>query len=220
MELEEFYNNNLNLTYSFPKEFEHKTTPYLPLLIDGPWKEMLEEAKSVDHMFVPHRDDYSVGWASLCIHGYGATKTDSDQTYPEHAGQEHSWTEVADLCPITAEYFKNEFPYGCYQRLRYMRLSPGGYITPHNDADDWSLCAVNISLNNPKDCNMVMEGVGVVPFKDSGGAMAFNTSYNHCVWNRSNETRYHIIVHGGEANEYWNNVVPNSYTSYIDSPPQ
>ena len=50
--------------------------------------------------------------------------------------------------------------------------------------------------------------------------MAFNTSYNHCVWNRSNENRYHMIVHGGEASEYWNNVVPNSYTSYIDSSPQ
>ena len=223
--LEEFYNNNVNLTYSFPEEFEHKTTPYLPLLIDGPWKEMLKEARSVDDMFVTHRHHSSEGWTSLCIHGYGATKTDADELYPEHAGQKHSWTEVADLCPITTEYFKNEFPYGCYQRLRFMRLRPGGYIIPHIDADDWQLAAVNVSLNHPKDCNLVVEGVGAVPFKDSGGAIAFNTSYNHCVWNRGTETRYHILVHGGEADEYWNNVIPNSlreqslsrYTSYIDA---
>jgi hypothetical protein len=223
--LEEFYNNNVNLTYSFPEEFEHKTTPYLPLLIDGPWKEMLKEARAVDDMFVTHRRHSSEGWTSLCIHGYGATKTDADELYPEHAGQKHSWTEVADLCPITAEYFKNEFPYGCYQRLRFMRLRPGGYIIPHIDADDWQLAAVNVSLNHPKDCNLVVEGVGAVPFKDSGGAIAFNTSYNHCVWNRGTETRYHILVHGGEADEYWNNVIPNSlreqslsrYTSYIDA---
>ena len=219
MDLETFYNNNVNLTYSFPKEFANKTTPYLPLLIDGPWKEILAEAKAVDHLFVPHRDDYSSGWASLCLHGYGATKTDSDGQYPEHAGQQHDWTEIADMCPIATEYFKNTFPYNNYQRLRFMRLSPGGYITPHNDADDWNLGACNISLNNPEDCNMVVEGVGIVPFKDSGGVMAFNTSYNHCVWNRSSENRYHIIVHGQGKNEYWN-TVNDSYTSYIESAPQ
>ena len=64
MDLETFYNENVNIKYSFPKKFTSKTTPFLPLLIDGPWKEILAEAKAVDHLFVPHRNDNSTGWAS------------------------------------------------------------------------------------------------------------------------------------------------------------
>lgn len=216
MDLETFYNENVNIKYVFPTQFEQKTTPYIPLLIDGPWKEILEEVKKIDNLFVTHRDDYSEGWASLCLHGYSPTKTDSDGQYPEHAGQNHVWTEISDMCPVATEYFKNVFPYDNYERLRFMRLSPGGYIIPHNDGDTWTISAVNISLNNPEECKMVLGGVGVVPFKDAGGAMAFNTSYEHCVWNRSSEHRYHMIVHGTQKPEFWNSIIPESYKKYVE----
>jgi len=96
-----------------------------------------------------------------------------------------------------------------------MRLAPGGYITPHNDGESSTLSAVNISLNNPAGCNMVMEGVGIVPFSDSGTVMAFNPSYNHCVWNRSSEARYHMIIHGEPKPRFYYSM-ENNYKRYID----
>jgi hypothetical protein len=227
---EEFYQNNHDFKFTYPPipagvapfgwiTMESKT-PYLPLLINGPWKEILEEVKQLDHLFVPHRDDgQTKGWASLCLHGLGADKTDAPSVYPEFRGipddeLPYRWTEVADLCPIAADYFKNQFPYQRYMRLRFMRLAPGGYIGPHNDSQTFSLSAVNISLNNPTGCEMVLEGVGVVPFEDSGTVMAFNTSYNHMVINSSDIPRYHMIVHG-LWNSQWNNIVHQSYLAQL-----
>jgi hypothetical protein len=194
--------------------------PFLPLQIKGPWEEILKEAQSVDHLYVPHRDDgYSKGWSSICLHGLGATKTDAPSVYPEFKDIPYNnlpfdWTEISELCPVATEYFKNEFPYSRYHRLRFMRLEAGGYITPHRDGTNFFIGAVNISLNNPHGCEMVMGDVGIVPFKDSGSAIALNTSYEHMVWNRSNEARYHIIVHG--APKYpWGDILKSSYESQL-----
>jgi hypothetical protein len=229
--VETFYNTNRNYTYKFQQipptvdKFTWITTglgkiPYIPLNITGPWKDILEEAKKVDHLFVRHRDDgYSKGWYSLCVHGLGATKTDAVSVYPEYDGIPYeelpfTWTEIAELCPITTDYFKNTFPYTSYQRLRFMKLDPGGYITPHVDGYSYDISAINISLNNPDNCEMVMNGVGVVPFKDSGTVMALNTSYEHMVWNNSNEARYHIIIHG-MWDDTWDKIVIKSYESQL-----
>lgn len=214
MDLETFYNANVGLTYEFPVSFK-QNIPYLPLNITGPWKQILEEVKQLEYLFVNHRDDgYSSGWSSICLHGLGVHCTDADSMYPEHAGKIHDWTEIAEQCPVATDYFKNTFPYRQYWRLRFMRLAPGGYITPHNDGNTFTLSAVNISLNNPENCNMVVGGVGVVPFEDSGTVMAFNTSYNHCVWNRSDEARYHMIVHG-VPNSLWHRIMQESYRQYV-----
>jgi len=216
MELETFFNEHVDKTYNWPETFTN-TIPYLPLNIDGPWKAILEEIKRVDHLFVKHRDDgYSSGWSSLCLHGLCLTCTDADSIYPELAGTDKHWTELADMCPIAADYFKTTFPYTAYDRLRFMRLAPGGYITPHNDGDGvhFEIAAINISLNNPDECKMVMENIGTVPFKDSGTVMAFNNAYNHCVWNRSDEPRYHMIVHGAPHWQF-SNIMQQSYRQYI-----
>jgi len=231
MTLNEFYQTNHNLTYTYPEltninPFGWITgagrIPYLPLQITGPWKEILEEAQALDDLFVSHRDDGShQGWASLCLHGLGAYHTDAASIYPEFKGIDddklpYKWTEIAERCPVATEYFKTQFPYQSYMRLRFMRLAPGGYIAPHNDSQTFRLGAVNISLNNPVGCEMVLEGVGVVPYQDSGSVMALNTSYNHIVWNQSDETRYHMIVHG-MWNYKWNNIVVNSYKTVLQT---
>jgi hypothetical protein len=195
-------------------------TPYLPMLIDGPWKQILTEVQQLDHLFVAHRDDgQTQGWASLCLHGLGADKTDAASVYPEFRNIPESelpygWTKIADLCPVATNYFKNQFPYQRYMRLRFMRLAPGGYIGPHNDGQSFSMSAVNISLNNPAECEMVLEGVGVVPFQDSGTVMAFNTSYNHMVINASNTPRYHMIVHGTWSHQ-WSSIMLQSYRAQL-----
>jgi hypothetical protein len=190
-------------------------TPYLKLQLDGPWAEILNEAKQLDELFVPHRGTNSQGWSSLCLHGLGYDKTDTPVIYPEFAGIPESqlpykWTEISERCPVATDYFKNKFPYRGYQRLRFMRLAPGGYIEPHVDGTNFMLAAVNISLNNPTGCEMVLENVGIVPFENSGSVMLFNTSHKHMVWNQGTEPRYHMIVHGQWA-PAWSKIVVNSY---------
>lgn len=224
--VKDFYEKNHSYQYIYPKIPDNETPikwitstakiPYLPLQIDGPWKQILKEIHQADHLFVPHRNDgNNKGWSSLCLHGLGLHHTDAPSVYPEFRDipdhkLPYKWTELADMCPVAYDYFKNTFPYQKYFRLRFMRLEPGGYITPHHDSQSFELGAVNISLNNPPGCNMVLENIGVVPFKDSGTVMAFNTSYEHSVWNQSNTVRYHMIVHG-VWKPIWNNILINSY---------
>ena len=226
--LEQFYQQHSQYRYQFP-DFDPAITenekfnwilnssriPYLPVQLDGPWSDILGEIQALDHMFVEHRYGDSQGWSSLCLHGLGTNYTDAPFRYPEYRDVPNEqlpyiWTELSTLCPVATEYFKNQFPYEKYERLRFMRLAPGGYIMPHTDANRFIPGAVNISLNNPVGCEMVLEDIGIVPFSSTGGAMLFNTSYRHMVWNRSNEPRYHMIVHGRWKYQ-WGNFVVKSY---------
>ena len=234
MTLDEFFQQNQDKSYQFcpiPKNlnktrqqgrwiiFESRI-PYLPLDIAGPWKEMYAEALALDSEFVTHRSD-GAGWSSLCIHGLSAQQTESPDRYPEYAGltdQEipYRWTEIADRCPVTANYFKTQFPYERYARLRYMKLAPGGTIPPHADgASDKPITAINIALNNPLGCVMVQKDTGVVPFEDSGGAILFNNTRVHAVRNASSVDRYHIIVHGQWSEDYYDLVV-RSYNKLLE----
>lgn len=231
-DLKQFFQNNISLKYQYPafpdgmsesNKFDwilhNSKIPYLPVELDGPWADILREAQQLEYMFVEHRGGDSQGWSSLCLHGLGATKTDATFTYPEYKDipdeqLPFKWTEIAELCPVATEFFKHKFPYERYERLRFMRLAPGGYIKAHTDSNKFSPTAVNISLNNPVGCAMVQEGIGAVPFSSTGGAMMFNTSYRHSVWNQSNEPRYHMIVHG-RWNHRWSNAIVQSYKNQL-----
>ena len=206
-----FYEKNENIEYSFPKIenptkkwiMEESNIPYLLLDIKNvPYAEMLQEARALDHLFVPHRDSEShYGWSSLCIHGISSKHTDQFAAYPEYAHMHndevpYTWTEIQDQCPVTVDFFKNYFPYDVYHRLRFMKLAPGGYITPHVDHMSICLSAINISLNNPAGCKFVFENHGTIPFSDNGSIFAIANGYKHSVWNQSLIPRYHIIVHG------------------------
>jgi hypothetical protein len=194
--------------------YTQSNAPWLELCIDAPYKAMLAEAQSVRELFVAHRGDENShrGWLSLCIHGISATHTGSAESYglTRHTAN-YAWTEIQDRCPVTVDYFKNTFPFNRYQRLRFMLLEPGGYITPHNDNKISHLnSAVNISLNQPTDCNLVTTA-GCLPFKDSGSVFLFNNYYQHVVYNNSDTDRYHIIVHGDYRDPDWSQLVVDSY---------
>jgi hypothetical protein len=194
--------------------------PYLVLPILAPFNTMLDEARNLDSLFVEHRGNDSEGWASLAIHGISSQHTDHYQVYPEYAELTndqvpYAWTEIKDRCPVTVDFFKNHFPYDVYHRVRFMRLSPGGYILPHSDSPDLGLRAVNFSLNNPNGCDFVFEENGKVPFQNSGSAIMVANGYKHSVWNRSNEYRYHIIIHGFARESYgkFESLLIKSYQS-------
>jgi len=233
-QIADFFNQNQNKTYKFSKIPADLTEswqqaqwimtvsqiPYLPLDISGPWKEMYQEALALDSEFQTHRSDGD-GWSSLCIHGLSAKQTESPDQYTEYANLPdndlpYTWTEIIDRCPVTAEYFKNNFPFDKYARLRYMKLAVGGEIPPHVDGKRTNpLNAINIALNNPSGCQMVQEDSGTVPFSDLGGAILFNNTWTHAVRNTGPIDRYHIIVHGMWNREF-NNIVVQSYKKLLE----
>jgi len=189
--------------------------PWLELDIEFPYAEMHEEAKAVKHLFVKHRDQDGSGgyrhqgWRSLCIHGIDSDKTNHYGQYGYTSNEEtpYRWTEIAEKCPITSKFFKETFPYREYFRLRFMLLEPGGFITPHVDTEVNKLSPINIALNHPKGCLMKMSGhKGYVPFS-AGKAILLDVGNEHAYINKSEEDRYHIIVHGIKTKEYEKLVV-------------
>lgn len=230
--LEDFFTKNQNCTISVKPNsnitadwvLNQSHIPYLPLLIDNvPYAEMLAEAQSLDDLFVEHRGNDSAGWASLAIHGITSQHTDHYQVYPEYAHLTndqvpYNWTEIQDRCPVTVDYLKNHYPCDVYHRVRFMRLAPGGYIVPHSDSPDLGLRATNFSLNNPDNCEFMFENIGVVPYKDSGSVIMIANGYNHSVWNRSSEYRYHMIIHGYPTERHsreFQDLVVKSYKSLM-----
>jgi len=191
--------------------------PWLKLMIDAPFKDMLEEAKNIKHLFVEHRTDYSQGWKSVCIHGIDDHVTGIPEDHGLDKDTKRDWTNASAECPITTNYFKNKYPVSVYDRIRFMLIEPGGYINPHVDGsrEDNPSRAVNMSLNNPDDCFLITEN-GIVPYDDNGSVFYFNIAYEHGVINNSNEDRYHIIVHGTETSEF-EDIVLKSYKRQINN---
>lgn len=189
-----------------------------PLDID--WDKVLQEAKSLDDQFIPHRSGGGhQGWSSLVIHGLGKDKTQAFEYYghKEEPFDKYHWTEICEQAPYTKRVFSELFPYRSYCRIRFMKLEPGGFILPHHD-DDWRhLGPVNIALNHPKGCEMVMEDYGIIPFQ-SGELFNLDISRYHSVWNRSDESRYHIIIHGTPGPE-WDGILKKSVIAEKSSPP-
>ena len=195
--------------------------PWLKLDIVFPYEEMLQEAIALKNYFVAHRDQDGdaasggyrhKGWRSLCIHGIDHKKTNHyvQYGYNSHEETPYRWTDIVDHCPVTHNYFKTQFPFKSYYRVRYMLLEPGRYITPHEDQDHHSLSPVNMALNNPKGCKMKMKNQkGYVRFTP-GTALLLAVGNTHAVFNDSDEDRYHIIVHGIKSKEF-KNIVENSY---------
>lgn len=210
-----FINDNESNTFQYETNISNPLfeshAPYLELDIEAPFSQMLAEAQALRDRFVVHRPYDGAGWRSLCVHGISAERTGVPQEYGYTNEQApYTWTEIADQCPVTVDYFKNHFPYDNYDRIRFMLLEPGGYIAPHRDNPESFLgSAVNMSLNNPENCKFVTTA-GPIPFKNSGSAFLFNTNYFHTVYNNSDEDRIHLIVHG-TFNSSWRKVVNQSY---------
>lgn len=196
--------------------------PYLPILgFDAPIEKMYEEALNLVPRMIEHRSTYedNKGWKSLVLHGLGDNKTEGAERYgldPEDQSIYH-WTEVSKLAPVTTEFFRDSFKYEAYQRIRFMLLEPGGYISPHADVDYYALSPINMALNNPDGCHFVMENVGVLPFQPAT-IMKLALINKHAVFNNSNETRIHLIVHGAPESQQWNPIIMNSYNELVKSP--
>lgn len=109
-----------------------------------------------------------------------------------------------------------------------MSLLPDSAITPHSDMpgrlpgeDNFDALEfgvpINIAVLHPKDCYMVLEGHGIVPFKE-GKAFIVNIRNYHSVINLSDRKRIHVIGHsygyGSKLNEFAELVVRSYKKQY------
>lgn len=163
-----------------------------------PVDDIAHEWESVKHLAVLHRPKESIsdkffyghrGWKSLTIYGVHHQTTELTEG-------KRSWTEVADLCPLTKNWLEQNF---CIDdttgRIRFMLLEPGGYILPHTDRPEKGLFEINIAITNPQGCIFRFTNYGNVPF-EKGSAFLMDISNQHLVYNNSDAERLHIIVHG------------------------
>ena len=181
--------------------------PWLELDIEVPHKEILNEYLNVESDAILHRSDDKVlgaehkGWRSLTIHGKDKHNTeDSDGIL--------DWTDIADKCPKTVQWIKDNFIINSdvTGRIRFMHLDPGGYILPHHDREEKRLNEINVAIRHPEGCIFKFPERGIIPFVD-GKAFMIDISNTHTVYNDSNEMRLHIILH----TEVPNNIVERSY---------
>ena len=232
-----FYEKNKNCTYTLPKLPQGLTTleaarwlvnnpnfGWLELDLDIPF--LKHECFEAEPYYVKHREGESVGWDSCCLHGI---RTDATQNWPEYVDCEtddtYKWTELSQLT-VGATKFWKEFPSEKYKRVRFMRVAPGGWIGEHSDApgrgyipgepvdyDPLELgCPINVALVHPMNCYMILEGFGIVPFKE-GRAYLINIRHNHAVINFSSKERVHMIGFGvyGSKKEKFAELIIRSY---------
>jgi hypothetical protein len=191
---------------------------------EWPHQEMLAEAKALDEQgLIPdYNSGNNLGWAAVALYGLSSDSTLPPEEYgyasykeAREAGALH-WTEIADQCPVTTEFFKTKFNYKRYNRIRFMALRPGGVIRWHNDVPEgedptFDLGVVNISLNNPENCFFNMGLWGNIPITD-GCMWLFGNNHYHMVRNNHpTETRYHMIASGTPNELFWKDVVANSF---------
>jgi len=223
----EFYNRYKDCKYTPPKLPSNlsaiEAARWIMTHPEFAWLELDIELPSFEYApaeqyYVPHREGESEGWSSCCLHGI---RTDATQNWPEYVSEEtastYRWTELSYQVPTATNFWKT-FPSDNFKRVRYMKVSAGGYIGEHSDApgrgyipgepvdyDPLELgCPVNIAIVHPDNCHMILKDYGVVPFKP-GKAFLVNIRHNHCVVNLSNEDRIHMIgfcVFGNKKEEF------------------
>lgn len=181
--------------------------PFLPLNLDVPVKNILEEWNKVSDQAILHRDsDYenmikNIGWKSLTI--YGIDKHETKLT-----NSNMDWTSITGQCPITTQWLSDTFEITPLTgRIRFMLLEPKGFIIPHKDRNDAKLFEVNVAITNPTGCVFRFKEYGTVPFQP-GTVCLMDVSKEHFVYNNSLEPRLHIIAHASLKNK---NLIKQSY---------
>jgi hypothetical protein len=211
----EFYNNNIgfhnNTHESFQLSNDDNECAYYPIKFNFDTELLLEECVSVDHLFFNHRSQDKKsgyghsGWQSLTLHGIDKHKTEHYTKYGFNSLEEanYHWTDVCELVP-NLHKFLSSLPYKLFERVRIMRLAPNGYIMPHTDNNHKrAFSPLNIAINNPQGCHFVFKDKGIVPF-EAGTGMILDVGREHIVFNNSEETRYHVIVHGHYDRDFYN----------------
>lgn len=193
------------------------TIPWLELDLDfnnDLWKQQVLE---VEEYYTDYRASNSDKWKSCCLHGLGIDKTYTADSYGyDEYHAPYTYTDLAYKTPVIADFWKHQFPAERYTRIRFMKIEPWGMIDWHNDGklpegvDPLDvILPINVAITQPANCEMEMEGHGVVPFKE-GNSFLLNISNNHAVFNRSSKPRVHMIANiilGNRKKEFCEMIV-------------
>jgi hypothetical protein len=184
---------------------------YYPIRFDFDTELLLSECQNADDLFIEHRAGDKKGgyghhgWKSLTLHGIDKHKTEHYVRYGFSSLEDanYHWTDACERLPNLTKFLQS-LPYKLFDRVRIMRLDGGGYIMPHSDNNhERAFSPLNIAINNPNGCHFVFREGGIVPFT-AGTGMILDVGREHIVINRSNDVRYHVIVHGHYAPEFYN----------------
>lgn len=162
-------------------------------------EETLKEVLQVydEGFFVSHNKN--TNWMGATLHG-------EDWHVTGTSDAEYKWTEVSEICPETTRFFRDEFIFEDYMRIRFMLLNPGGVIKRHSDANtperyelgQKQMCrgAINACITQPKNCYL-RDAVTLeeVPFTPRS-IFWFNCWREHEAYNGSDELRFHMVIHG------------------------
>jgi len=204
---------------------------YLKLNLQLP-EESINEVQDVfnEDFFVKHRGKNHTGWMSATIHGLDGDwyKTMSGKQYGYTGDSDPSinwtWTEIAEYCPETVRWLKEEFPSDTFRRVRFMLLEPGGYILDHSDYNPRNgppskgpiMNAFNCCITQPDDCALVNTKSEIsVPFNPLD-VYCFNNNVNHHAYNNSEENRFHLIVHNHEYRDDFFKLFIESFEQNYD----
>jgi len=188
---------------SVPTNVNESDWPYSFIDFDQDFNKFLEEIKTIpDKYWISHRQNDTSsgykheGWSAAVLRGVDYTKTEYHSRYGFNTYEDanYNWTEVNDFTP-TLTHFLKELKWNRFERVRIMRLAPQGFIMPHTDGNTRMFGPFNIAINNPDNCNFVMKKYGLVPHQ-KGRGIFLDVGNEHCIYNDSNDHRYHIIVHG------------------------
>lgn len=180
--------------------------PSLKIHVDFPLQDIQKEVSDASDLWVTHRSFESDGWESMCIHGQSLEHTEG---YNEELGDYH-WTELAQRCPITVKWLKEDWAFRSYDRVRFMKLKPGGFIKPHQDHPQRKLTAFNISIFEPAEGHEFgMEEANIIPWKE-GDIRLIDIGRKHSLVNHGSEDRIHMIIHGRYGPSTTKNIV-NSF---------
>ena len=176
--------------------------PWAPMDVELDTFEVNKELEVLDPYFVSHRDLDKTGgyghggWSGITLHGIDYDKTEGHEQYGFNTEEEanYHWTDICDKAPYIVNMIKS-LPYSKFNRVRIMRIEPGGYIMPHKDGEGRIFGPYNLALTHPDGCTFHFEGKGKVPFKPGRGFF-LDLGRRHCVVNYSREFRYHVIIHG------------------------
>jgi len=181
----------------FNREYFVSQGKCLKLNLPFPYEEMLMEAKAMREHFVRYH---------VNTHIY---KQEKWFTNPYDAINDFRWTWVAEHCPVTVNWLKNNFPTKKFGRVRFMLLEAGGWIQRHFDSDEPVIEAVNMALNNPEGCVWKWDDGTTLDYKP-GDMYALNLHHYHAIENTSNEDRYHLILHHHDSTPEWKQLMINA----------
>jgi hypothetical protein len=221
---------NITDTYQLARWIFKQHLGWIKLDIDIDVLAWQKEYQKIKHALIPHRSSDSEGWNSCCIHGLGIDKTENavQYGYDDETNAPYSWTELASYTPNITNFFKNIFPSERYKRIRFMEITPGGYIQPHGDVpEEFNLdidldpmdfgVPINIAVIHPDNCVMPFESKGILPFEE-GDAYIPNVAIRHAFLNFSKKSRIHIIadVIPGKRKLEYADLVVRSYKKEYD----